>query len=196
MQVPLLIAAVCVCALADKLSASSHKKPLALTGDKPRVGGACNKACGGDLCEYQLCQACVPPAPSCKTTKCEPYEKCTDTPVGPRCDRLTCEDIYCAAGTICNGDLPGGPDCVPDVPSCEGFFCRRGTNCYVREGSPICLPNTCEVRVCAHKLTCIDTPAGALCRRGMKKKGCSGKYCPTNSRCEDTKEKGAHCAKI
>ena len=58
---------------------------------------------------------------------------------------------------------------LADVPSCEGFFCKRGTNCYIRNGSPICLPNTCEVRECKYGLTCIDTPDGALCRRGKGK---------------------------
>ena len=57
-----------------------------------------------------------------------------------------------------------------DVPTCEGFFCRRGTNCAIRKGSPICVPNTCEVRKCRPGLNCIDTPdGGALCRKGQSK---------------------------
>ncbi|KAF0307514.1 hypothetical protein FJT64_021159 [Amphibalanus amphitrite] len=108
----------------------------------------------------------------------------------------TCADIKCAAGEICS-ELPDGPDCVPDVPSCEGFFCQRGTNCYIRDGSPTCLPNTCEVRECDKGLTCIDTPDGALCRRGKPKLGCdSKKYCPPNSICKNIDAKGAHCVKI
>ena len=55
-----------------------------------------------------------------------------------------------------------------DVPTCEDFFCRRGTNCYIRFGSPVCLPNTCRVRQCEPGLTCIDTEDGALCRQGER----------------------------
>ncbi|XP_037073493.1 probable spore coat protein DDB_G0283555 [Pollicipes pollicipes] len=133
--------------------------------------------------------------PTSKTHKCKENEKCEDRPTGPVCVPRTCADIKCAAGELCN-DLPDGPDCVPDVPSCKDFFCRRGTNCYIRDGSPVCLPNTCEVRVCARGLSCIDTPSGALCRKGQSKLGCERRYCPANTKCVDTEPMGPHCAKI
>ncbi|XP_037087847.1 follistatin-like domain-containing protein DDB_G0289517 [Pollicipes pollicipes] len=175
------------------VGAQANKKLIA--GLKPK-GGACSKKCPpNNVCEEQICHVCVPEAPTCKSWECKDNEKCEDRPTGPVCVRLTCADIFCAAGELCN-ELPDGPDCVPDVPTCEGFYCRRGTNCYVRNGSPICLPNTCEVRVCEGGLTCVDTPNGALCRRGKKTPGCKGKYCPENSKCIETPEKGAHCVKI
>ncbi|KAF0287328.1 hypothetical protein FJT64_014250 [Amphibalanus amphitrite] len=156
-------------------------------GKKPTefVPQTCNKQCGAnEVCEVQVCHVCVPEPPSCKNLQCKDTEFCEDTPTGPVCRRKTCAHIKCAAGEECK-DTADGPDCVPDVPSCEGFFCRRGTNCYIRGGSPICLPNTCEVRECQHGLTCIDTPSGALCRRGKKTKGCGKKYCPPNTMCEN-----------
>jgi len=163
-----LLLVVAASALAAK---PSNKLLSAFKKASSANAGSCTKSCAANnKCVKQTCQVCVP---------------------------KTCADMYCPAGTICN-DLPSGPDCVPDVPSCEGFYCRRGTNCYVRVGSPICLPNTCEIRVCEEGLTCIDTPAGALCKRGKKTKSCGGggKYCPANSKCVETKEKGAHCIKI
>ncbi|XP_037072952.1 spore coat protein SP60-like [Pollicipes pollicipes] len=156
----------------------------------------CSKTCPENSeCEIQSCEVCVPKVPTCKTHKCKENEKCEDRPTGPVCVPRTCADIKCAAGELCN-DLPDGPDCVPDVPSCKDFFCRRGTNCYIRDGSPVCLPNTCEVRVCARGLSCIDTPSGALCRKGQSKLGCERRYCPANTKCVDTEPMGPHCAKI
>ncbi|KAF0306620.1 hypothetical protein FJT64_021909 [Amphibalanus amphitrite] len=129
-------------------------------------------------------------------TEGPPDKTCADITCGPNEWRVsvTCVDIRCAAGERCD-DLPDGPDCVPDVPTCEGFFCRRGTNCYIRQGSPICLPNTCEVRECEPGLNCIDTPDGALCRKGELRGTCTGKYCPPNTVCELTTE-GPTCAHI
>ncbi|XP_043199114.1 probable spore coat protein DDB_G0283555 [Amphibalanus amphitrite] len=188
----LLVLALCV---ASAAAGAPSKKLLAALQQGP--GGACKKQCQPNhVCEVQYCQVCVPEAPSCKTWKCSPDKRCEDTPAGPVCVQKTCADIKCAAGEICS-ELPDGPDCVPDVPSCEGFFCQRGTNCYIRDGSPTCLPNTCEVRECDKGLTCIDTPDGALCRRGKPKLGCdSKKYCPPNSICKNIDAKGAHCVKI
>jgi len=189
----MLIAFVALQSEASKKLSSRRRLTSAA---KPGNGGACSKQCQpSHKCVQQTCEACVPL--TCADLNCPAGTTCNELPGGPVCvpDILTCADIYCPAGTICN-ELPGGPDCVPDIPSCEGFFCRRGTNCYVRDASPICLPNTCEIRVCEEGLTCIDTPAGALCRKGQKSKGCGSKYCPRNSKCTETKEKGAHCIKI
>lgn len=158
----------------------------------------CTKKCSfGFKCEEKpcMCQVCVKEPLSCETFKCRKGHRCEDTPGGPRCIQITCADISCEAGFICN-DMPEGPDCVPDIPSCKNFYCRRGTNCYIRDGSPTCLPNTCLVRECLPGLSCIDTPVGALCRRGPKKHRCISKYCPENSICQDHKERGPVCTPI
>ncbi|XP_043195104.1 spore coat protein SP60-like [Amphibalanus amphitrite] len=184
-----------LCVLVACASAQARKSRPSFTLNQPPAG-QCSKQCPERTeCEIQQCEVCVPKIPTCKEHKCEENERCEDRPTGPVCIRLSCADIKCAAGELCN-DLPDGPDCVPDVPSCEGFFCRRGTNCYIRNGSPICLPNTCAVRECKHGLTCIDTKSGALCRTGQKRPGCEGKYCPPNSKCVETEDRGPVCDHI
>lgn len=184
-----ILLVVATCAATAAAGAASNKLLAAI---KQNLGGACTKQCQPNhVCEIEIRHVCVKEPLSCKTFKCPSNKKCVDLSTGPVCVQKTCADIHCTAGEICN-ELPDGPDCVPDVPSCKDFFCKRGTNCYVRGGSPTCLPNTCEIRECKHGLTCIDTPSGALCRRGKKTLDCKKKYCPPNSMCE-TGEDGPTC---
>ncbi|XP_043188360.1 spore coat protein SP60-like [Amphibalanus amphitrite] len=186
-----LLLASLVCAVS-----AEHHERISLVQVGPPNECVANTCGDRYTCEVRecRCEACIPKKLTCKDIKCEPNEKCVQTADGPECQPRTCADIRCAAGEKCD-ELPDGPDCVPDVPTCEGFFCRRGTNCYIRQGSPICLPNTCEVRECEPGLNCIDTPDGALCRKGEPIGTCEGKYCPPNTVCQ-TSAQGPTCAHI